>query len=157
MSGAITNEIKWNFTSECCWLSLLVHGALTLLPLAEFLCDRNGVPVGRFSPTTDPHSLEADIERLLDELPFPGAGGSTAGAETAGGAGGAAADGRHRGSFAATEAEEAGAAGAEFDVGDMKTCAPTSAAPTPMTEAEEAAAAGPKFDVGDMQKCAPSR
>lgn len=41
----ISKSIKWNFT--------------------KFLIDRDGVPVKRFSPTTVPEKLIADIEKLL--------------------------------------------------------------------------------------------
>jgi glutathione peroxidase len=43
--GFIFSAVKWNFT--------------------KFLVDRSGKRVLRFSPTTDPASLEADIERFL--------------------------------------------------------------------------------------------
>ncbi|KAH7721147.1 glutathione peroxidase [Aphelenchoides avenae] len=43
--GTLIDAIKWNFT--------------------KFLVDRNGKPVGRWAPTTDPKSLEKDIEKLL--------------------------------------------------------------------------------------------
>ena len=38
--------IKWNFT--------------------KFLCDRNGIPVKRYSPTTNPMAMEKDILSLLE-------------------------------------------------------------------------------------------
>lgn len=43
--GLITDAIKWNFT--------------------KFLIDKNGVPVDRYAPSTDPMSIADDIEKLL--------------------------------------------------------------------------------------------
>lgn len=43
--GTIIDTIKWNFT--------------------KFLVDKNGVPVKRFSPTTDPMDLAREVEALL--------------------------------------------------------------------------------------------
>lgn len=43
--GLITDGIKWNFT--------------------KFLVDQNGKVVKRFAPQTDPESIAADIEKLL--------------------------------------------------------------------------------------------
>lgn len=43
--GTLTNNIKWNFT--------------------KFLCDRHGVPVKRYSPTTSPLEIVKDIEKEL--------------------------------------------------------------------------------------------
>ncbi|PPK88453.1 glutathione peroxidase [Neolewinella xylanilytica] len=43
--GFLTDAIKWNFT--------------------KFLVDRQGKPVARFAPTTEPAKLAADIEKLL--------------------------------------------------------------------------------------------
>ena len=43
--GTLTNNIKWNFT--------------------KFLCDRHGVPVIRYSPTTSPLEIVKDIEKEL--------------------------------------------------------------------------------------------
>ena len=43
--GIFGSNIKWNF--------------------AKFLIDRNGNPYKRFSPTTTPENLRADIEKLL--------------------------------------------------------------------------------------------
>ena len=43
--GTLTNNIKWNFT--------------------KFLCDRHGVPVKRYSPTTSPLDIVKDIEKEL--------------------------------------------------------------------------------------------
>jgi glutathione peroxidase len=45
LSGAITDDIKWNFT--------------------KFLVGRNGEVLGRYAPTTKPEALEADIEKAL--------------------------------------------------------------------------------------------
>ncbi len=44
--GIIGNSIKWNFT--------------------KFLVDKNGIPVKRYSPATDPARLAGDIEKLLN-------------------------------------------------------------------------------------------
>jgi len=44
-SGTLVSAIKWNFS--------------------KFLCDRNGMPVKRYSPTTKPKELEKDIQELL--------------------------------------------------------------------------------------------
>ena len=44
-SGTFGNSIKWNFS--------------------KFLCDRKGVPVKRYGPTTDPLSCVKDIEAEL--------------------------------------------------------------------------------------------
>jgi len=41
------DSIKWNFT--------------------KFLINKQGKPVKRFAPQTEPKSLEKDIEALLDE------------------------------------------------------------------------------------------
>lgn len=43
-----TRVIKWNFT--------------------KFIADRNGKPVLRFEPTSDPLSFEKDIQKLLGEV-----------------------------------------------------------------------------------------
>lgn len=43
--GTFGNSIKWNFT--------------------KFLVDKNGQPVNRYAPTTDPMDLVKDIEKLL--------------------------------------------------------------------------------------------
>lgn len=43
--GFLGNKIKWNFS--------------------KFLCDKNGVPVRRYSPTTKPLSCVKDIEAEL--------------------------------------------------------------------------------------------
>ncbi len=43
--GVIGNSIKWNFT--------------------KFLIDKEGKPVKRFSPMTDPSKIAGDIEKLL--------------------------------------------------------------------------------------------
>jgi glutathione peroxidase len=45
LGGWFGNKIKWNFT--------------------KFLIDKNGNPFKRYSPTTQPEKLEADILRLL--------------------------------------------------------------------------------------------
>ncbi|GAA0759205.1 MULTISPECIES: glutathione peroxidase [Clostridium] len=45
--GILTNEVKWNFT--------------------KFLIDRDGHVVKRYSPTTTPLKLKADIENLLSK------------------------------------------------------------------------------------------
>lgn len=47
LTGTITNEIKWNFT--------------------KFLVDKNGMPVNRYAPTTEPKQMEGDIEQLLNK------------------------------------------------------------------------------------------
>lgn len=44
-SGFFGSAIKWNFT--------------------KFLVDKNGQPVDRFAPTTDPSDLVKEIEKLL--------------------------------------------------------------------------------------------
>jgi len=44
-TGVLGSAIKWNFT--------------------KFLCDRNGVPVQRYAPTTKPLDMEKDIVKLL--------------------------------------------------------------------------------------------
>jgi len=46
LSDGLGSSIKWNFT--------------------KFLVDRDGKPRRRFSPSTRPLALRADIERLLD-------------------------------------------------------------------------------------------
>lgn len=43
--GFLGSKIKWNFT--------------------KFLIDKNGIPVKRYSPTTKPEKIEADILKLL--------------------------------------------------------------------------------------------
>lgn len=43
--GMMGNKIKWNFT--------------------KFLVDRNGNVVGRFSPTTTPEQMDAEVVKLL--------------------------------------------------------------------------------------------
>lgn len=43
--GILGSGIKWNFT--------------------KFLVDKNGQPVDRFAPTTDPMDIAAKIEKLL--------------------------------------------------------------------------------------------
>uniref|UniRef100_A0A1I8I0I2 Glutathione peroxidase n=2 Tax=Macrostomum lignano TaxID=282301 RepID=A0A1I8I0I2_9PLAT len=48
LSGTFGDFIKWNFT--------------------KFLVDSKGVPVKRFSPTTAPKDMEADVVKLLDEI-----------------------------------------------------------------------------------------
>lgn len=45
LGGVLGSSIKWNFT--------------------KFLCDRDGIPVRRYSPATNPMSIAADIEALL--------------------------------------------------------------------------------------------
>jgi len=45
LKGTLTNGIKWNFT--------------------KFLLDKNGNPVKRFAPVTEPDKLRSDIEKLL--------------------------------------------------------------------------------------------
>jgi glutathione peroxidase len=45
LPGFLGKRIKWNFT--------------------KFLIDRNGLPVNRFSPSTEPEKLVGDIEKLL--------------------------------------------------------------------------------------------
>lgn len=45
LSDILGSSVKWNF--------------------GKFLCDRQGVPVKRFSPPVSPLSMLADIERLL--------------------------------------------------------------------------------------------
>lgn len=43
--GIFGDDIKWNFT--------------------KFLIGKDGVPIQRYAPTTEPHSLREDIERAL--------------------------------------------------------------------------------------------
>ncbi|NP_001296701.1 phospholipid hydroperoxide glutathione peroxidase, mitochondrial-like [Hydra vulgaris] len=43
--GILGNKIKWNFS--------------------KFICDKNGIPVKRYAPTTEPLSLVPDIEKYL--------------------------------------------------------------------------------------------
>jgi glutathione peroxidase len=45
LGGMLTNSIKWNFT--------------------KFLIDKDGNPVKRYSPTTEPKDLEKDIKKAL--------------------------------------------------------------------------------------------
>ena len=45
LPGTLTNAIKWNFT--------------------KFLIDAQGNPVKRFAPTTEPLSMEEDIQKTL--------------------------------------------------------------------------------------------
>jgi glutathione peroxidase len=47
LPGFLGKWIKWNFT--------------------KFLIDRNGLPVKRFSPSTEPEKLVSDIEKLLKD------------------------------------------------------------------------------------------
>lgn len=47
LSGVLGSSIKWNFT--------------------KFLCDRNGIPVKRYGPPTNPLSILKDAEALLDQ------------------------------------------------------------------------------------------
>lgn len=50
LPGMLGSEgVKWNFT--------------------KFLIDRNGMPVKRFSPNTDPEDLEEPVKQLLSEEP----------------------------------------------------------------------------------------
>ena len=51
LSDILGSSVKWNWT--------------------KFLCDRDGVPVKRFSPPTSPLSLKAEIEKLLDQQARP--------------------------------------------------------------------------------------
>lgn len=44
-SGTLTSSIKWNFT--------------------KFLVNKDGIPVDRYAPTTDPMDIAKDIEKLL--------------------------------------------------------------------------------------------
>lgn len=44
-TGTLGSSIKWNFT--------------------KFLVDKNGQPVDRFAPTTDPMDIAKSIEKLL--------------------------------------------------------------------------------------------
>ncbi|XP_055912197.1 uncharacterized protein LOC129946145 isoform X1 [Eupeodes corollae] len=44
-SGTLTSSIKWNFT--------------------KFLVNKEGIPVERYAPTTDPMDISKDIEKLL--------------------------------------------------------------------------------------------
>lgn len=46
LSGTFNDNIKWNFT--------------------KFLCNRDGVPVKRYAPMTDPFNCIEDIEKELD-------------------------------------------------------------------------------------------
>lgn len=46
--GILGSRIKWNFT--------------------KFLVDRNGKPIARYSPTRQPLSLQADIQKALGEV-----------------------------------------------------------------------------------------
>jgi glutathione peroxidase len=45
VKGLITDAVKWNFT--------------------KFLVDKNGIPVKRYAPQTEPMSIEKDIEELI--------------------------------------------------------------------------------------------
>ena len=47
VDGTFGNFIKWNFS--------------------KFLIDRNGIPVKRYAPTTNPRDIEDDIVKLLNE------------------------------------------------------------------------------------------
>jgi glutathione peroxidase len=47
LNGVMGNSVKWNFT--------------------KFVCDRNGLPVRRYAPTTTPLSFEDDIVELLNQ------------------------------------------------------------------------------------------
>lgn len=51
LSDILGSSVKWNWT--------------------KFLCDRNGMPVKRFSPPSNPLSLRAEIEKLLDQQARP--------------------------------------------------------------------------------------
>ena len=46
--GTLTNAIKWNF--------------------AKFLCNKDGIPVKRYAPTTDPFDCVEDIEKELERI-----------------------------------------------------------------------------------------
>lgn len=49
LPGTFTNDIKWNFS--------------------KFLCDKNGIPVKRYSPSTQPSTCRGDIElELVKEM-----------------------------------------------------------------------------------------
>jgi len=47
LSDILGSSVKWNWT--------------------KFLCDRDGVPVQRFSPSVSPLSIEPAIEKLLEQ------------------------------------------------------------------------------------------
>ena len=47
LHGSLTNDIKWNFT--------------------KFLINRNGIPVDRYAPTTEPLDIEDDIVYQLNK------------------------------------------------------------------------------------------
>jgi len=47
IGGIMGSSIKWNFT--------------------KFLCDRNGIPVERYSPPTKPFEFKKDIIELLNK------------------------------------------------------------------------------------------
>ena len=47
LGGLFGSYIKWNFT--------------------KFLCDRSGIPIKRYGPTTSPSSMENDVVALLDK------------------------------------------------------------------------------------------
>jgi len=47
IGGIMGSSIKWNFT--------------------KFLCDRNGVPIERYSPPTKPSDMKNDILELLNK------------------------------------------------------------------------------------------
>ena len=51
LSDILGSSIKWNWT--------------------KFLCDRDGVPVQRFSPSASPLSIEPAIEKLLEQQVAP--------------------------------------------------------------------------------------
>jgi len=51
LTGALGSSVKWNFT--------------------KFLCDRNGIPVQRYGPPTNPMSMLKDIEVLLNQKADP--------------------------------------------------------------------------------------
>jgi len=46
IGGIMGSTIKWNFT--------------------KFLCDRNGIPIERYSPPTKPYEFKDEIIKLLD-------------------------------------------------------------------------------------------
>lgn len=72
LSGTLGSYIKWNFT--------------------KFLCDRDGLPVKRFSPSTKPNECEDDIVKLLNKAATKNANAPTSdGAEASSSAPAAAA------------------------------------------------------------------
>jgi hypothetical protein len=67
--GTSINSHRYAVTgSTVTLLRTLTHTLLRPFPHRnQFLCDAEGRPVGRYSPTTNPLSMEADIAKLISQ------------------------------------------------------------------------------------------